>query len=84
MARAHWTDDDCQLVLDEDWDAIQADHARAQAGKGRQAVPCRNCHAPAGQPCRNHRGQREATCPERGTPAPPPPPAPARGLFDHL
>jgi hypothetical protein len=42
MARAHWTDDDCQLVLDEDWDAIQADHARAQAEKDRQAVPCRN------------------------------------------
>lgn len=56
------------------------------------AVACQRCRVPAGQPCRNYRGQNKQTCPTRGlsVPAtasePRPETEPARpvqrGLFD--
>jgi hypothetical protein len=78
MARAHWTDDDaCDLVLDEDWHAIQAEAGRDQADDDQAddplAVRCHKCGAPAGKPCRTYRGGRKPTCKTRGQPLPPDP-----------
>jgi hypothetical protein len=39
------------------------------------AVPCAECRAPAGQKCRNYRGQGKQTCPGRGQPTDDAPPA---------
>jgi hypothetical protein len=32
------------------------------------SVPCRHCHARAGQRCRTYRGHNKPTCKQRGTP----------------
>jgi hypothetical protein len=37
-------------------------------------VPCWRCGAPAGNKCRNYKGENKFTCKERGTPAPGPAP----------
>jgi hypothetical protein len=82
MARAHWTDDEaCDLVLDEDWHAIQADAAHDQADDP-LAVRCHKCGAPARTPCRNYLGHRKPTCKARGTPLPPEPAPTSGSWFD--
>jgi hypothetical protein len=45
---------------------------------------CRQCHAKAGEWCKNYKGQRKPLCKRRGEPEPPAAKKPAPTLFDEV
>jgi hypothetical protein len=46
------------------------------------AAPCPHCRVPAGEKCKNYRGQNKQTCPDRGRPVPVPAQPVQPSLFD--